>query len=378
MLERTFDARHNSLNFNRLVLASVVIVSHSWPLGGFGHDPRLGDRDLGRWAVAGFFAISGYLITSSRDRISLPDFLWRRFLRIYPGFIVSLLVVALVFAPLAVLVGPGEFGPMDAVTHVVHNAGLQMQQWEIGSTLATVPHRNAWNGALWTLYYEFLCYLIIGVAFSVFPRRIMPDVAMVGLAVATASRWLVPAGSLSSWRAAEGLSELSAFFMAGAVLYLFAGRIRIDGWRRPAAAAAAIGFVILTRLDTTLVALPIAFLCLWLGIKLPFHRIGRRNDVSYGVYIYVYPVQQTLALLGAARLGIGSFIALSLVLTMPLALASWLLVERRAMHAKDGLKRLRHRFLAAEPAADPAAETVVEVVPPAPLPPMAKAAADST
>jgi peptidoglycan/LPS O-acetylase OafA/YrhL len=349
MLERTFDARNNSLNLLRLVLAAVVIVSHSWPLGGFGHDPRLGDRDLGRWAVAGFFAISGYLITSSRDRVTFPDFLWRRLLRIYPGFLVSLLVVVLVFAPLAVAIGPGDFTLSDAVSHVVRNAGLQMQQWEVGTTLGTVPHRNAWNGALWTLYYEFLCYVIIGVAFAIFPRRMMPDVAMVGLAVATASRWFVPVTSLSQYRSFSGLAELSAFFMAGAVLYFFADRIRMQGWRRPAAAVAAVGFVVLTGLDATLVALPIAFLCLWLGVKLPFRTVGRKRDISYGLYIYGFPVQQTLALLGAARFGVVGFIALSLLLTLPFALGSWLLVEQPAMRLKGRWKRLRQSITPAAP-----------------------------
>ena len=96
-LGAAFDPRNNSLNALRLVFASMVIVSHAWPLGGFGRDPQIGGIAVGRWAVAGFFVISGYLIASSRGRTPFLTFLWRRFLRIFPGLWVCLLVTVLVF-----------------------------------------------------------------------------------------------------------------------------------------------------------------------------------------------------------------------------------------------------------------------------------------
>ena len=88
-LATAFDPRHNSLNALRLALATLVIVSHAWPIGGFGNDPHIGDLSFGGWAVAGFFAISGFLITSSRLRSSFSAYLWRRMLRIFPGLWVA-------------------------------------------------------------------------------------------------------------------------------------------------------------------------------------------------------------------------------------------------------------------------------------------------
>src|SRR3954468_7575058 len=73
-----FPARRNSLNALRLALAVLVIVSHAWPLGRFGNDPRLGALTLGEVAVAGFFAISGWLITQSRLSGGLAGYAWRR------------------------------------------------------------------------------------------------------------------------------------------------------------------------------------------------------------------------------------------------------------------------------------------------------------
>src|SRR6476620_3295224 len=60
------DARNNSLNLIRLVLALLVLVAHSYPLAGAGDGSVVRGESLGGWAVFGFFAISGYLISASR------------------------------------------------------------------------------------------------------------------------------------------------------------------------------------------------------------------------------------------------------------------------------------------------------------------------
>jgi peptidoglycan/LPS O-acetylase OafA/YrhL len=102
----------------------------------------------------------------------------------------------------------------------------------------------------------------------------------------------------------------------------------------PATATVALVLLGVTGQAATFAALPLALLVLWLGIALPFRRIGRRNDFSYGIYIYAYPVQQLLALVSSQRLGVPAFIALSLVGTVPLAMLSWFLVERPALRLK--------------------------------------------
>lgn len=100
VLRDALATRANGLNLLRLILAAIVIISHSWSAGGFGPEPRIGDLNLGAWAVGGFFAISGYLVTGSRLRLALHHFLLRRALRILPGFWACLLLVSFVFAPI--------------------------------------------------------------------------------------------------------------------------------------------------------------------------------------------------------------------------------------------------------------------------------------
>ena len=95
------DVRDNSLNLIRLGLALLVLVAHGFYLSGAGTGPSFEGENLGGWAVFGFFTISGYLITASRFANPLGRYLLLRVARIYPAFLVCLVVTAGIFAPIA-------------------------------------------------------------------------------------------------------------------------------------------------------------------------------------------------------------------------------------------------------------------------------------
>jgi len=81
---------------------------------------------------------------------------------------------------------------------------------------------------------------------------------------------------------------------------------------------------------------------MWAGAVIPPHW-AQRNDISYGVYVYAFPVQQLLALAGAQVWGWWAYMVLSVALTVPVAWASWLLVEQPALRFKS--KRPRRTFV---------------------------------
>ena len=64
-LATAFDSRRNSLNFLRLVLALVVLISHAYFLGGFGDENIAHVSTPGTLAVYGFFAMSGLAFSSA-------------------------------------------------------------------------------------------------------------------------------------------------------------------------------------------------------------------------------------------------------------------------------------------------------------------------
>src|SRR5450631_493848 len=101
---QNYSPKRNSLNFLRMILALMVVVSHVG-LGGFRDPFLLNHTTIGIVAVYGFFGISGFLIAGSASRNGVGRYLWQRCLRILPGFWVCLAVTAFGFGILATIHG---------------------------------------------------------------------------------------------------------------------------------------------------------------------------------------------------------------------------------------------------------------------------------
>ena len=351
MTQRTLrvalDERRNSLNALRLFLALLVIVSHAPLAGGFGDPPVIGGLELGGWAVGGFFVISGWLITGSRMRLDMAQFLWRRVLRIYPAFLVALAAVAVVFAPLAVLIGTGVYRPRAAAEYVYTNATLYITHPTIPGSLGDAPYTSHWNLSLWTLQWEFLCYLAIGVLLSFRWVRRRPWVVLAAFVVIAVPFAATQLAGMSLGPGYSQGSRLASSFLVGAIAYFYADRIPAT---RPWAIGAVAILVIITALGGMrgFGAIPLGFLVLWLGAVLPLEKVGRTNDISYGVYIYAFPVSLLLAVIGAPSLGLVAFTLLSIALVLPFAALSWFVVERPALRLKSMVKKAHQPAHAAQ------------------------------
>ncbi|MHB8219929.1 MAG: acyltransferase family protein [Acidimicrobiales bacterium] len=336
----SFDPRRNSLNALRLMLAAMVVVSHSITIGGFGSERIIGQASLGDIAVNGFFGISGFLIAESAAKHGVFRYLWMRSLRILPAFWVCLVVVAFGFGPLGwihVHTASGGFfsAPNGPFRYIVVNSLLHMSQWQVAGTPAHVPHPLAWNGSLWTLQWEFLCYLgmaILGVTRLLRRRRAVASLTGVVWLVQL-SVYLHPT-ALVDHSSVEFALRFGSIFLVGTVLRLY--QHRIPDSKLLAGAAVVLVAVGSSLRDPNLIAGPaLAYLLLWLGVHLPLHRLGARNDISYGVYIYAFPVQQLLATWNLQRFGYLIFTASALVFTIPFAMGSWFGIERRVLHLKS-------------------------------------------
>jgi peptidoglycan/LPS O-acetylase OafA/YrhL len=334
-VDDVFDPARNSLNAIRLVLAATVIVSHTWLVNGLGLPPMVGGTDPGHVAVAGFFAISGYLVTSSRLRSStLRAYLWRRFLRIYPAFVVALIVVAFVLAPLSTLIDPSS--DMDwgsGGLYVLSNAGLYLQQATVEHTLSNNAFPFVWNVPLWTLFYEALCYLAVGLLSWLLPRRMLGGASIVLFVASTAVSLgfhLWPGMLVSP--IVDNFASLGSFFFAGTLIFIYRERIPSSVLLAVLCIALA-GLLATAGAFTPLAAVPVAYVVLYAGSRLPGTRIGRRNDISYGMYIYGFPVQQLMiVILGGGVIPLWLFATMSVVATVPLAWLSWVAVEKPALH----------------------------------------------
>jgi peptidoglycan/LPS O-acetylase OafA/YrhL len=345
--------RGNALNFVRLFLASAVVLGHTAPLGGFAENPLSDIRTL---AVNGFFVLSGFLIAGSRMRLGLIRFLWHRALRIMPGFWMSLVVVALVVAPITAALSGEAWQLSSALTWITGNGLLVPHQEGIANTLQHVPVVGVWNGSLWTLQFEFLAYAAAGVLLTSRLVRSHLTVVLPLLTFLSATAMVLAAGPLpvASYFWFNAL-RLGTSFSAGMTLWAFRDSLPRTARLTVVCASATCFLYFLTpALMYALAPLPLGYLLLALGGSRRV-RLGSTNDLSYGAYIYAFPVQQVLVLLGGHRLGYAGMFVAALALTAPLAWLSWRLVERPSLRLKHlGLGRSRTAALAFKaPATDP-------------------------
>jgi len=299
------------MNFDlmRLVAALLVVVSHTFPLAGQAPFRILGVEDLGALGVSIFFVISGYLVSASYER-DPKSYLLKRVLRIEPGLIASLVVTVGLLA--AVTTAPAaEYWPAAAM-YVVRNALLYPATYELPGVFQHVPMAGVVNGVLWTLRLEFTFYVVL----LLIRARLSWVIALAALCAVV---FVAMTFAQPHW-AQEKLTRVAflgarngLLFFAGAALQL--SRRKVPLWL---GGVSVVAFPFLGPL-----ALPTAVLGLSRPGKLP-------ADLSYGIYIYAFPIQQWLAAQGQLN------VATAMLGVLPFALASWFLVERPALKLKPG------------------------------------------
>lgn len=315
-------SRRNALNFVRLLLATAVIISHSFPLTR-AQEPGYAGLNLGAWAVGGFFAISGYLIPQSRCRLTLPEYLRRRARRILPGLWACLAITAFVFAPVAAIQAGVAYDVGRAATYLFTNAATWVFQWGVGAELNGTPFgRGAWNGSLWTIFYEVCCYLITGAILSASAAR--RHQAPVSGALLVACTVLTLTHALDYPNSVVPATWLGANFAGG---WLVASiRHRITPRRRSAALFLAIAAVA-AAFHPVLAAAPLAFGLLYCAALARRVSWGSATDLSYGVYLYGWPIAQLLIVTGVRHRA--ALLPLNLAAAFTVAALSWFAVERR-------------------------------------------------
>lgn len=314
-----------------------MLFSHSFPLSGH-EEPQWGGKTLGSWAVVGFFAISGYLITGARFRSDGGRYLINRVVRIFPGYLVCLLVVAFLFAPVVYVAEKGTLQgflttPDTPLNYVFVNAFLKVFDYSVAGTLGGLPLPGSWNGAIWSLYFEFFCYVIIGVAAiaPVVRRKAWPIIAMFAASVLVHAT--MPA--LAAYVGGNGdfslLMYLLPFFLGGAVVFVLKEKFPLRGlYAAPALVVSFLAAMYAPGWGSQLCAPLLAYVILWVASVLPCPRAVHEHDLSYGVYIYAWPVTQLLVFFGLHEHGMVLLDLCIVAATTVAAAASWFLVERPA------------------------------------------------
>jgi peptidoglycan/LPS O-acetylase OafA/YrhL len=293
----------------RLLLAAAVVIGHMPEMvdGNRSREPLtlvFGTLSLGELAVDGFFIISGFLITASylRSR-SVDSYLRRRVARIYPAFIVAFLICAFIVPLLAgavALTGQEELNLLKRLALLLEPA--------VGGAFPSLAHDSV-NGSMWTIAYEFRCYLlVIALALAgVFSNRRFVIFAAAVTMVASIStpesvvRFFgsLPLGNVTGLYAPNAFLRTIGLFLCGAAFYLARDGI-LFRWRTVVLAGVLLCIGLCFRETAHLAvgtfgAYLIFGIAAWAG-RNPLGRINERTDISYGLYLYAWPAGQLLIL----------------------------------------------------------------------------------
>lgn len=340
-LGQVFDPRKNALNAWRLALATGVILWHSFPLTGRMPFPPL-TQLLGLGWVDGFFAISGYLIVSSWFRNpQVGQYFIARCLRILPGLWICLAVTAFIIAPIGVTLQGGSAGKLlvscAPIEYVLKNSAVWMFKFDIGGTPHDIPVSGIWNGSLWTLGWEVLCYIavvVFGITGLLSRRWFVPLVLVLALSW---SILLPPWGGIHA--IAANAARFAVMFSAGALIYQCRNVIPAR-W-----SLVVVGAVIVLASSAVVpnyrlvAALPMAYVIIISGSLIQNKIMSLSTVLSYGVYIYAFAIQQLLVICGLASMNAILFSLISVVVVLPIAALSWFVIEKPALSLKGHLRR---------------------------------------
>ena len=295
-----------------------------------------GQLSFGEVAVHLFFFISGFLITASwLNSRSMDDYLRRRVLRIYPGYTVALVasfLVALAFAggPLSDVASHLEDFPWDVCY-------LSFSSCSGDWVFPHNPFPHTANGSLWTISFEFICYLIVAAIglFGLFKRRAWMLVFFVAMFAWCARVVLLrgpePVHSELSFVHARFLMT----FLAGASAWLWRDKIPIHTTFALLALLLIIGTIPFSPWFSMLLPVAGGYVVLWLGYHRPLKSLMwcNKTDLSYGTYLYAFPIQQMLVVAGLHLPYL--LFAAAAPATLAVALVSWTFVEKPFLRMKS-------------------------------------------
>ena len=341
-------SKDNNFNLIRFIAATLVLISHSFALlyGSSAFEPlksTLG-MTLGQIAVDIFFITSGFLISQSYlNRKSLTQFIFSRLLRIYPALIVAVIfcvfIVGTFFSQHSLT---DYFSNLQTLRYLVRNFIVVLGvEHRLPGVFETLPIKNAVNGSLWTLPYELWMYISLVLAYylankvSSLSTKITSNnliVIIFGIAFILNIWYQFYPSILKTYL------HLFTMFFCGVTFFLLKNSIILSHK----------GMLLCIFLLTTLASnqellripypICLAYLIFYLayiptGSVRQFNKFG---DYSYGMYIYAFPLQQSIVSL-VQNISIGNFVFLSIVSTLALAVLSWHVIEKRALKLKSKL-----------------------------------------
>jgi peptidoglycan/LPS O-acetylase OafA/YrhL len=334
--------RENGFDAARMLFASLVIFEHAYylPYNSYQAEPLFlfsnGQADFGSLSVNGFFVISGFLITRSCVMTNnAPRYAMKRLARIVPGFLLASGLGLFVFGPLGADELRAYFANVNWRATFVNVVSLH--QSGSGSTFLHNPMKIMHDGTLWTIRYEFDCYLLVGVLWAL--KLLRREIIFLLVLVLLACFGLQGLGAISLPVVNHGLPaifmsspdnwpRLFGYFFIGSAFYLWRDVIPKSIW---IFAVSLVSLLVALRWGGAQIAMLSAgayivfFLALSGGRTLRV--AGRKVDLSYGIYLFGFPIQQLIIAASGQTIAPIMLFLISFPITCGIAYLSWTFIE---------------------------------------------------
>jgi peptidoglycan/LPS O-acetylase OafA/YrhL len=335
-------------DFLRIALAFSIVLAHSFLLTGNDAFFRSSPLWFAEYAlVPMFFALSGFLIAGSAQRLSLKNFLLNRGLRIVPALAVDIVVCALIIGPLVTTVALRDyFLGADFYKYFLNIIG-----W-IHYSLPGVFEQNPThrvNGALWTVPWEIFCYIIMSALMITSIIKSWQKLALLTGGFILSGLIVQSFGHLLPYRVNLVLSTL--FVSRGAqlvfafLLGILAYQLRDFIPHKKSLFLASMAVCVLAMLilsspsiesvPNRLVVIPaLVYITVFVGLTpVPLPSVFHKGDYSYGVYLYHDPFLQILISLAPGlflipKTGALALYAIGICAAMGIAVFSWHMIEK--------------------------------------------------
>ncbi len=339
------QGRDNNFNIIRIAAALAVLITHSFVLaiGSGDAEPfreKLG-MTIGSIAVDVFFITSGFLVTASLfSRKSTIEFIWARFLRIFPALLVMVLLTVFGLGVFFTSM-PLESYLADSKTYIYLlkcSTLITGIVYNLPAVFDGNPYKNAVNSSLWTLPNELRMYAILASVWIAL--RITKSNRLRNFELAIVIAACIAGGAVMTihffFRTEWQFAKLFFMFFSGAAFYVLKERITLShSYFWLFVVALCVSAIANKHVFFTIYTLTVAYVLFYLayvpsGLVRKYNQVG---DYSYGVYIYAFPVQQSVAAL-IHGVSVWPMILISGTVTLLFAVFSWHFLERRALGLK--------------------------------------------
>ncbi|PIT09779.1 hypothetical protein BHC46_07210 [Snodgrassella alvi] len=338
--------KNNNLTLIRIILAILVIYGHSFPLTQTNINSEVFVKYFhvdysGGCAVALFFFTSGLLVSKSYIERNQPiSYILARFFRIIPALFVSAILLTFLAGPILTTLPLDEYFNNKEIYRFIYNNLLMNTQFSLPGVFEYLPYPKTVNGSWWTIKYEVICYsfLLFFGLINGFKNKYIATFFCLAIIILAVTDSTFMQNNFSN---AQYVYYLPFYFCTGCLFYIWSDLIQIN----TRVLIGSIGITILCRNTTIypiLFFLSSSIFILTLSVYEPFKKIKIKHDISYGIYIYGFFIQQLLVFLFPNMNNYWNTI-FSILISIPTALISAKYVEEPAISLGKNLSKFYYK-----------------------------------